>query len=76
MSELKLKLKFFYSTREYYQETVSFVFGKVKNGSFCSSSNILTSIINNQIKSILFNRVINKQQKSNNTFELKHVVIV
>jgi hypothetical protein len=75
MSQLKLKLKFFYSTREHYQEILSFVFGKVKNGSFCSSY-ILTSIIDNQIKSNLFNRVINKQQKSNNTFELKHAVIV
>jgi hypothetical protein len=34
MSQLKLKLKFFYSTRERYQEIVSFVIGKVKNGSF------------------------------------------
>jgi hypothetical protein len=50
MSELKLKLKFFYSTREHYQEILSFVFGKVKNGSFCSSSNILTILIDNQIK--------------------------
>jgi hypothetical protein len=56
MSQLKLKLKFFYSTRENYQEILSFDFGQVKNGSFCSTSNILTSIIDNQIKSNLFNK--------------------